>query len=449
MKKTILFSSLLLFCLSAFAQTPSNLYGIVRKNYYSTVTYPFDSTITYEQLDSVTIRLGSADALTGQIANVSNIAYASAVNLTGAALNPYDSTYIFIGAGGINTFDLTSGLLINQAPLNNPIAASYFDNFRFNNADSTMYGLARRNTYDSLTGNNFGEVYLAKANTNTGLITQISPNSVAQGFALAGSAIDPYQMVYYFSVGSNLIGLDMYTGNIFSNVPFQINDGIIFDNFTYSCSDTALYGLIRQNYFSYVYDSILFPGDSIQYLDSSSIKLGRVDPNTGIVTTISPVSMLSGGYSLNAGSAIDPNTMTYFFSTGNNIVGVSLITGLITSNVQNVFADGNYFDLMRNFQNCRSAIALRANPNVLSVQELEENSMIDIFPNPASNALSIKSDNTIQNVRIFSLDGKEILNNQPNSSRIDIDLSQWSTGIYFAQITLNNEVLITKKFIRE
>jgi hypothetical protein len=287
MKNFLLF--LLLFVTPELeAQTPNNPHNTTKKNYFSTIV---DSTNSYEKFDSATIRLGTTNPSDGMVYNFGSNTYTMAVNLTGAALNPYTNSYIFIGLNNINTLNLATGNLSNSVPLNNPIAASYFDNFRFNNADSTMYGLARRNVFDPTTMTTIGEVFLAKANTQTGLITQISPTSVGFGFALAGSAIDPYQMVYYYSTGTRLVGLDIYDGSVFSSVPIQVTDGINFDNFTYSCADTALYGLIRQNYFSYEKNPI-DPLDSIQVLDSSTIKLGRIDPKTGIVTTISPKSLM-------------------------------------------------------------------------------------------------------------------------------------------------------------
>jgi hypothetical protein len=91
-----------------------------------------------------------------------------------------------------------------------------------------------------------------------------------------------------------------------------MTDGFAFGNFTYSCVDTSLYGLVRQNYFSYQPDPFS-PGDSTMVLDSSSVKLGRVDPATGIVTTISPVTMPYGGYSVNGGKKETSRLSTGFF----------------------------------------------------------------------------------------------------------------------------------------
>jgi hypothetical protein len=227
MKKiSLLFFCFTLFC-SANAQINGATFGVVRKNYFSEVINPIDSSIISQQLDSSSIRLGKIDHQTGIVNAFGPEQMNEYVNLTGAALNPYDSTYIFMGASDMLTLSLVTGEVLNRVSISNPLSDSYFDNFRFNNSDSTLYGLARR--YDIPTST--GEVFLAKINTTTGIITQISPTSVAQGFALAGSAINPYEMVYYFSTGANLIGLDLYTGEVYSHTSIQSIDGIMFDNF--------------------------------------------------------------------------------------------------------------------------------------------------------------------------------------------------------------------------
>jgi hypothetical protein len=447
MKKPLLFLSLLFLSLISLAQNANSIYGIVRQNYYSIAYDPFDSSITYQMFDSATIRLGFSDPATGIVANIGNSTYNQLVNLTGAAINPYDSSYTFMGGTNLNTLSLSTGQIMNQVPLFNPIAFSYFDNFRFNNSDSTIYGLARRNNYDPISMQTIGEVYLAKVNTQSGLITQISPNSIANGFALAGSAIDPYQMVYYFSTGAFLLGIDIYNGSIFSIAPITITDGIAFDNFTYSCADTGLYGLIRQNYFSYVTNP-LFPLDSFPLLDSSSIKLGRINPATGIVTTISPSSIAQGGYSLNAGAAINPNTMTYYYSNGYEMFGVSLITGLITSKSPFVFAAGEYFDLMRNSENCFSALAVRPKPTVLGLNSTIQSKEIEIFPNPTENTCLVKNNIGINQISVLSIEGREIMNTTLQSTQIVLDLSGLEKGVYLVKIRDNKNVVSLKRLIK-
>jgi hypothetical protein len=444
--KKITFLFLIALSLNAAAQTANNLYGIVRKNYYTNIVSPFDSTLIWQQFDSATIRLGYTDPSLGFINNRGPFTYNQAVNLTGAALNPYDSTFVFLGGYGLNTFNLNQGNITVQAPLYNPIAPSYLDNFRFNNADSTMYGLARRNTFDSLTWQTVGEIYLAKLNSPNGLITQISASSVGQGFALSGSAIDPYQMLFYYSKGSNLVGLDLYDGSIFSDVPISISNGNYFDNFTYSCADTSLYGLIRTNYFSYIVDSA-FPLDSFQVLDSATVRLGKINPSTGVVTTISPYSISQGGYSLNAGAAIDPDAMIYYYNNGSNLIGVSLITGTVVSVVTLAFEDGMYFDLMRNFENCKSARSMRLSP-VATMAEINSNQQAFVYPNPSEGIFTVKSNYLMKQITVTAIDGKVLQVQNSNSNQTTINLETLDKGIYFLTLVgLNNQVEVKKVII--
>lgn len=417
---------------SSLTAQQNTTYGLVRKNYYSTISDPIDTSFYYEQFDSCTIRLGSINPSTGEVINLGT-SFRQFINLTGAALNPYTNTYIFIGAQ-MHSMDLTSGEIVTSVELTNPIQESYFDNFRFNNADSTLYGLARRNTYDPITQTNFGEVYLAKADPTTGIITQISPNSVGQGFALAGSAIDPHQMVFYYSTGSNLMGLDLYSGEIYSNPTISIPDGIAFDNFAYSCADTAIYGLIRQNYFSYIFDPN-FPNDSISVLDSATVRLGKINPTTGLVTSISPASVsLSFGYSLNGGATIDPNEMIYYYSTGAGLIGVSLNTGLPVSNVPYSGQDGQYFDLIRNYDDCKFAQAVRPN-EALSLDEGTQEANLELFPNPANEQFTIRSVEPIKSIQVIDNSGRTVKTiSFDDLTEVSISVSDLNAGMYMLLI---------------
>ena len=429
MKKIILIAFLIL-SKQLSAQINNTFYGLARKNTPNNELF-----------------LATINPSTGTVTNISQNSLSPIVNLTGAALDPYRNYYHFIGYNEIKTIDLTTGNETNSAIINNPIKASYFDNFRFNNSDSSLYGLARSNYFDTVTNTNIGEVYLATINTTTGVISQISNTSVAQGYALAGSAINPYLMVYYFSTGSNLMGLDMYNGNIYTNVPILLANQNMqqhFDNFTYSCVDTSLYGLIRTNYFSKIYDSTLM--DSIEVLDSTGIQLGKINPSTGVVTFVSPHSIAQGGYSLNAGSTIDPTTKIFYYNNGYQLIGVSLTTGLIVSQAAINNLNGQFFELMRIQSNCFEAtLPNRLNPNT-SVSQIKSNSnTISIFPNPINNELNVLCDNEIKKIEIMDAMGKLIWNqNFQSSTSVKINLENQPKGIYFLKCTSNNSASITK-----
>lgn len=425
MQKTILILVLILSQYS-YAQTSNTFYGLARKN------TPNDE-----------IFLAKVNPGTGVVTNISPASLSPIVNLTGAALDPYNNNYHFIGYNEIKTISLSSGLETNSVVINNPIASSYFDNFRFNNSDSTLYGLARRYLYDSVTMTGYGEVFLATINTSTGTITQISPNSVGQGYALAGSAIDPYQKVFYYSTGYTLMGLDMYNGTIYSNPTIQVPVNNYFDNFTYSCADTSLYGILRTNYM----DTIVSPFDStlmIEVLDSATIRLAKIDPNSGIVTVISPYSIAQGGYSLNSGSTIDPSTMTYYYNNGSELIGVSLNTGLIVSQQLLTNVNGQFFELMRIESNCYTAKQpIRLNsPN--SVSSIQNAAFIDVYPNPTSNQIKVRCNVAIQTIEVQDLFGNMIMSDTPESKSTELQVSNYPHGIYLIKCYAGNQILMTK-----
>jgi hypothetical protein len=413
------------------AQISNTFYGLARKN-----------------TPNNEIFLATINPSTGLVTNISPTSLSPIVNLTGAALDPYNNNYHFVGYNQMKTINLSTGLETNSVVINNPIANSYFDNFRFNNSDSTLYGLARRYIYDSVTMTGYGEVYLSTINTTTGTISQISPNSIGQGFALAGSAIDPYQKIFYYSTGTNLVGVDMYTGLIYSNPSISIPaGGTNFDNFTYSCIDTALYGLIRTNYFSYEYDSLIM--DTIKTLDSTAIHLGRINPSTGVVSKISPTKLDQGGYTLNAGSTIDPSTMTYYYNNGYQLVGVSLLTGLKVSQQIINNTNGQFFELMRIQSNCYEAYKpIRQNAPASVVSSLKQNNII-IFPNPTTGMIELKNSNAVVKIEIFDMVGKLLLTQKINSMNQKVDVSKLQMGNYLLKAYSKSNQFDVSKFVKE
>jgi hypothetical protein len=241
----------------------------------------------------------------------------------------------------------------------------------------------------------------------------------------------------------------MYNGSIYTNAPIGTVANQHFDNFTYSCADTALYGLVRTNYFGYTPNPWV-PGDSTANLDSTTIRLGKINPATGYVTIISPNAISYGGYTLNGGAAIDPFTMTYYYSNGSNMIGVSMVTGLVTSNLPFIFNGPQYFDMFRNFDNCKEAVAIRSN-SATSVNEnnVAENS-ISIFPNPAKSAINISANRKLISASIFDITGKiQSTYSLNNNEKSLLDISSLSSGIYLIRVTTNDNSVITQKLIVE
>ncbi len=423
-QRTKLALLLTLFAAHSFAQT--NFYGLARK------------VATNE------IFLSTINPTSGEVTNLSSSSLASSINLTGAALDPYNNFYHFISGNNINSINTYTGAMARSVAIYNPIADSYFENFRFNNSDTSLYGLARRTFYDSSTMMSRGEMFLAKINTSSGEITQISPSSVGQNYTLGGSAIDPFQKIYYFSSGRKFIGLDMYTGFIMSDTLMNIPDGDVFDNLAYSCVDTGIYGLIRKNFIDTLYPDPHDSTNMIITLDSTNVFLGKINPSSGLVTLVSPISIMNGGYSVNSGATIDPDNRLYYFSNGAELIGVSLVTGLVERRHAKSFTYGDYFDLMRLASDCVSATKPLRMPNTTAVPTVDVNSKITLAPNPVSNILQLSNVPLNADYTIVDMTGKVKLSGPLSVDNPSIDLEGLSNGVYFIKISSAKEAAVIK-----
>ena len=93
-------------------------------------------------------------------------------------------------------------------------------------------------------------------------------------------------------------------------------------------------------------------------------------------------------------------------------------------------------------------IAMWTSPS--AVQELNQNNEIRIYPNPVSNVLFVQTQGIIGgNYSIYNEIGQRIEDGDLNSlQKISIDVSSFSSGIYFVRVTANNGRVYNGKFIR-
>jgi photosystem II stability/assembly factor-like uncharacterized protein len=85
--------------------------------------------------------------------------------------------------------------------------------------------------------------------------------------------------------------------------------------------------------------------------------------------------------------------------------------------------------------------------NSTSISEQVATSKLSIFPNPASNVVSIENivANTV--VSICDLTGKTIVTKKASSSQMDMDISGFANGFYLVQASLNGQYLGQSKLI--
>ena len=401
---------MLVIHLSLSAQVDNTMYGI------------------NQIINPPSFQFGSIDPLTGQITNIGSAILSNTVNSSGASLNPYNQTFSYQDEDSWLSIDMQTGTVLNDVMVNLPNTTGSFDNFKFNAADSNMYGLYKQLITDPVTGFITLDLKLATCDLTTGSVNLISPTSVAQSYTMSGSTIDPHLMVYYFESEGKFMGLDLYNGQIYSQPTISLAvSGSSFGNYAYNCTDTSIYGLIMLN---------------------GVEALGKINPLTGVVTALQ-TALNFDNYIMNSGGAIDPVNLIYYFQTLDTtgqikIVGLSLIDGSVASQ-NNISSNGDYFIMYRIQSDCYEANVLRLNP-LSTLSEIKE-SNVEIYPNPVQDLLYLNTEVTINHVEIMDAFGNVVRSYYPNDSNFQIPINFLANGIYYLRISSNDAAFI-ERFIR-
>ena len=85
----------------------------------------------------------------------------------------------------------------------------------------------------------------------------------------------------------------------------------------------------------------------------------------------------------------------------------------------------------------------------VSIKEEKQTIMVDMFPNPVSGLLTIKSrDNAVRSVEIFNLDGQRVLKEETSGKEMKVDVSSWNPGMYVVRFSTENGFGARKIVIR-
>ncbi|MCQ2286612.1 MAG: T9SS type A sorting domain-containing protein, partial [Bacteroidales bacterium] len=73
-----------------------------------------------------------------------------------------------------------------------------------------------------------------------------------------------------------------------------------------------------------------------------------------------------------------------------------------------------------------------------------ENAKISLYPNPAQNEVSLRSDDMMSTVNVYDMFGKNVANYQVDAMEAQINVSNLATGMYIAKIATENGIVVKK-----
>ena len=110
-----------------------------------------------------------------------------------------------------------------------------------------------------------------------------------------------------------------------------------------------------------------------------------------------------------------------------------------------------YLDTIQGYLNPRiyEVLDLANHVPIISGINNIEDALVDLYPNPANNVLNIVSNAAgINSVKIYNLNGQEVLNTEVNTNQIKINTSSLATGLYIVDIN-SKDISIKRKLIIE
>ncbi|WP_084205928.1 T9SS type A sorting domain-containing protein [Psychroserpens mesophilus] len=109
-----------------------------------------------------------------------------------------------------------------------------------------------------------------------------------------------------------------------------------------------------------------------------------------------------------------------------------------SSNLTGLIGGNTYYVQLWNNGSEEGTIDITLTDASLSLSSFENVNAFSYFPNPVKNVLSLKAENTIQDISVYNMLGQEVLRANPNALEATLDMNILNSGAYFVQVTIND-----------
>lgn len=168
-------------------------------------------------------------------------------------------------------------------------------------------------------------VYLAGINETTGVVQDIATNSFSEYISNFTYTVDPDANIFYYTSDTNLLGIDITSGQLVTDLPITTSIQPYYQNFVYNEVTQELIGLER--------------GTNV----ADEVYLSVIDPQTGIVTPISQNS-ITNSITLDGGFTIDLINQWFHFVSNGQLLSVDISTGQVVHSPTIDTSQVAYFD---------------------------------------------------------------------------------------------------------
>lgn len=93
-------------------------------------------------------------------------------------------------------------------------------------------------------------------------------------------------------------------------------------------------------------------------------------------------------------------------------------------------------------------ITFPGNTTITNVESITYDKNISVYPNPANENIVVKSEN-IQTVEIFNTVGMKLYSQETNANELNINVSDFTNGVYFIKVTDDNNNTVITKFVKK
>lgn len=83
-------------------------------------------------------------------------------------------------------------------------------------------------------------------------------------------------------------------------------------------------------------------------------------------------------------------------------------------------------------------------PAQSSTGDLLSDARVSLFPNPATDIIQIKSNETLQSVKVYNLEGREVLSQEVNNTHVTISASELNNGVYTVFLQMQDGIVVKK-----